>query len=307
MKPSITNVYVTTSDCSILVVESTNPFGYTISGISQYKFKLIADCRLIMAPDTIRVFDGLVNTVTITEKGDKVSISADFEHPTSYEIKLQRGIPERLEISFDRSFIKNRIKDKVIIIDPGHGGKEVGQRGYINLLEKNVVLDIAGYLKQRLNLYGAYAVMTREKDVTMKLKDRIQTAALLEADIFIGIHTNWDLDKNVNGAKGTYQGEKSQILCETIIRELGKKLKLKNLGISEDNNVNEILQSQYIKGIPYVNIEVCTISNPVEEGWLRSPVFKERVAVAIMNGIIKHIVNSVHTNFSAKKSRYVLT
>jgi N-acetylmuramoyl-L-alanine amidase len=295
MKPGITNVYVTTSDCSTLVIESTNTLSYTINETSRNKCELIVDGRLIMAPDTIGVFDGLVNMVTVTKRSDKALISADFEYPTSYKIKLQRGIPERLEISFNWTFIKSSIKDKVIVIDPGHGGKEAGQHGYINLLEKNVVLDIAGYLKKRLNYYGAHAVMTREKDVTMDLKDRIQTAALLEADIFIGLHTNWDPDKDINGAKGTYQGEKGQILCESIIGEIGKKLRLQNLGVREDTNLSRIPQTQYIKQIPNVNIEVCTISNPVEEGWLRSPVFKDRVAVAIMNGIVKYIVASAYT------------
>lgn len=295
MKSGVTNVFVTTSDFSTLVVESTSPFGYTINKASRYKFELIVDAKLIMAPDTIRVFDGLVSKVMVTNKGNKVFISADFEYPTSYQIKLQRGIPERLEISFDWSFIKSLIKDKVIVIDPGHGGKDAGKRGYINLLEKNMVLDIADYLKKRLNFYGAHAVMTREKDIAMELKDRIQVAALLEADIFIGLHTNWDSDKYVNGAKGIYQGEKGQILCETILGELGKKLRLQNLGIREDTNLSGVPQSQYIKQIPNVNIEVCTISNPVEEGWLRSPVFKERVAVAIMNGIIKYIVAGIYT------------
>ncbi|HHV19038.1 MAG TPA: N-acetylmuramoyl-L-alanine amidase [Thermoanaerobacterales bacterium] len=295
MKPGVTNVFVTTSDCSTLVVESISPLGYTINKASRYKFELIADSKLIMAPDTIRVFDGLINKIMVTNKGNKVLISVDIEYPASYQIKLQRGIPERLEVSFERSFIKNAIKDKVIVIDPGHGGKDRGKRGYINLLEKNVVLDIAAYLKQHLNFYGAHAIMTREKDVSMNLTDRIQTVALMEADMFIGIHTNWDSDKNVYGAKGTYQGEKSKILCDTIIGELGKKLRLKNLGIADDCVLTGISQSQYIQQIPNVNIEVCTISNPVEEGWLRSPVFKERVAAAIMNGIIKYIMDGIYT------------
>lgn len=243
-----------------------------------------------MAPDTIRIFDGLVNTVTVIEKKDKSFILVNLEYPSSYRVKLEQGVLQKLTIFFDWSFITNILNNKVIIIDPGHGGRDLGYRGYINLLEKNVVIDIANYLKQRLNFYGAHAIMTREKDITMNLTDRIETALLLEADIFIGLHTNWDSDKYVNGAKGTYKGEKGQLLCDNIIEELGKKLRLQNLGIREDANLCVIKENHYVNKIPHVNIEVCTISNPVEEGWLRSPVFKERVAVAIMNGIVRYIV-----------------
>ena len=82
------------------------------------------------------------------------------------------------------------------------------------------------------------------------------------------------------------------MLCEAILGELGKKPRLQNLGTREDTNPARIPQSHYINQIPYVNIEVCTISNPVEEGWLRSPVFKERLAAAIMNGIVSFMVQN---------------
>lgn len=293
MQPGITNIYVTTSDCSTLVVESTSLFSYSINKTSRYIYEIIVDGRLIMAPDAIKVFDGLINTVTVVEQYNRTFISVGLEYPSPYRIKIQRGIPERLVVCFDWSFIKKILKDKVIVIDPGHGGIDVGYRGHINLLEKNVVLHMANYLKQRLNAFGAQSIMTREKDVRLRMSDRIQTATLLEANLFISIHTNWNVDKNINGACGAYRGEKGQKLCEVIIEELGRKLRLENLGIRDESDLNEIPKNHYISQIPYVNIEVCTISNPVEEGWLRSPVFKERVATAIMNGIVKYLV---HTN-----------
>ena len=108
-------------------------------------------------------------------------------------------MPVKLKMFFDRSFIKNLLKDKVIVIDPGHGGKDVGFLGYINLLEKNVVLDIAHYLKRGLNNHGAHAVITRERDISIGF-DRQFNCYITRADMFLNLHTNWDLDKN-NGAK----------------------------------------------------------------------------------------------------------
>lgn len=302
MRPGITNIYVTTSECSTLVVESTKPLGDSINKTLPHNYEIVLDGPLIMASDTIHVYDGLVDTITVAERYNKSIVTAHLEYPSSYQIRLERGVPEKLMISFDWSFLKSVLYEKVVVIDPGHGGKDLGYRGYINLLEKNVVVDIANYLKKRLNFYGANAVLTREKDVDMKLEERMQTAALLESEIYVGLHTNWDSDKTVNGAKGTYQGEKGKMLCEAILKELGKKPRLQNLGISQDASLARMSKGHHITQIPYVNIEVCTISNPVEEGWLRSSVFKERLAAAIMNGIVSFMVQNDHTNTTVKKS-----
>jgi len=298
MNQGITNIYITTSpQFSTLVVESIKPLNYSINKITAKNYEIILDSSLIMAPDTIYVFDGLVNSITVAEKYKKSIVAVSLGYHCTYQVKLERQVPERLIILFDRSFLKSLLKNKVIIIDPGHGGKDLGHRGYINLLEKNIVMDIAKYLKQQLILYGAYAVKTREKDVSLNIKDRLNTAVLLEAQMFISLHTNWDKCKAVNGAKGTYYGKQGKMLCESILRELEKKPKLKNLGVNQaQNNFFNISQNHYINRIPYVKIEVCTISNPVEEGWLRSPVFKKRLANAITNGISNYLFRDYKIN-----------
>ncbi|HHX23349.1 MAG TPA: N-acetylmuramoyl-L-alanine amidase [Thermoanaerobacterales bacterium] len=289
MKPEITNLYVQTSDYSTLVVESTRAFSYTIHRAPDHLYVIFLDARLLMAPDIIWVYDGIVNKIEVKQKEDKTLVYAYLAYPSSYSTTLDQGMPVKLKMFFDRSFIKNLLKDKVIVIDPGHGGKDVGFLGYINLLEKNVVLDIAHYLKRGLNNHGAHAVITRERDISIGFDQRIQVATLLEADMFISLHTNWDLDKRINGAKGTYKGVGAQFLCSSIIEEIGKKLRLSNLGIKRNEIQNFLPRNHHINSIPYVNIEVCTISNPVEEGWLRSPVFKERMAIAIINGIVRYL------------------
>lgn len=290
MNQGITNIYITTSpQFSALIVESIKPLKYSINKITASKYEIILDSSLIMAPDTIYVFDGLVNYITVAEKYKKSIIEVYLEYHCTFQVKLERQVPERLMILFDRSILKNLLKNKVIIIDPGHGGRDFGHRGYINLLEKNVVMDVANFLKQELILYGAYAVMTREKDISLNMKERINAAVLLEAEIFISLHTNWDKNKAINGAKGTYLGKQGKMLCEAILGEIEKKPKLKNLGANQINNHTDIHQSHHINKIPYVKIELCTISNPVEEGWLRSPVFKKRLATAITNGISNYL------------------
>lgn len=293
MQPSkITNVYVKTSDSTLLVVEST---GYldssTIRKLNPHEYVITLDAKLIMMPDTVKVYDGLLNEFTVKDKNEKTEIFINLEYPSSYKIDVREGIPYKLILTFDRASIKKILQEKVVVIDPGHGGRDRGHRGYINLLEKNVASHIAVYLKERLKLFGARAILTRERDISLSVKERLQVADLLEADFFIGIHTNWSREKNIKGAKGLYRNEEGQKLCEIIIEELNKKLNIENLGV-EKHPQEDIPKSHYIYQIPYADINVCTISNPVEEGWLRSPVFKERVACAIVNGIVKYIYSN---------------
>jgi N-acetylmuramoyl-L-alanine amidase len=81
-------------------------------------------------------------------------------------------------------------KNKVIVIDAGHGGKDPGALGYRRYREKVVVLQIAKELKKILQSRGYKVYMTRERDKFVKLRDRTKFANDKKADIFISIHAN---------------------------------------------------------------------------------------------------------------------
>jgi len=59
-----------------------------------------------MAPDTIYVFDGLVNLVSVTEKGGKSIVEVSLTYPSSYQVKKKGKLPAKLMILFDRYFFK---------------------------------------------------------------------------------------------------------------------------------------------------------------------------------------------------------
>jgi N-acetylmuramoyl-L-alanine amidase len=81
-------------------------------------------------------------------------------------------------------------RNKVIVIDPGHGGKDPGAIGYRGLKEKSVVLNIAKELRNILRARGYKVYMTRYKDVFVKLRERTKYANRKKADLFISIHAN---------------------------------------------------------------------------------------------------------------------
>jgi len=81
-------------------------------------------------------------------------------------------------------------RNKVIVIDAGHGGKDPGAVGYKRYREKVVVYKISQELKNILKSRGYKVYMTRDKDRFVKLSKRTKYANKKHADIFVSIHAN---------------------------------------------------------------------------------------------------------------------
>ncbi len=98
-------------------------------------------------------------------------------------------------------------KQWVIVIDPGHGGKDPGALGTISR-EKNINLAIAlktgEYLEKNLN--NVKVLYTRKTDVFVELRDRPEFANKNKADLFISIHSNWISKSSIKGAETWIMG-----------------------------------------------------------------------------------------------------
>jgi N-acetylmuramoyl-L-alanine amidase len=77
-----------------------------------------------------------------------------------------------------------------VVIDPGHGGAQEGAVGAGGLVEKNVALQIAKRLKAQLEHKGAQVLLTRERDMDLPLRARVDAANRFEPDLFISVHAN---------------------------------------------------------------------------------------------------------------------
>ena len=93
-------------------------------------------------------------------------------------------------------------KNKVIVIDAGHGGKDPGALGYRHYREKVVVLQIAKELRNILKARGYRVYMTRDRDKFIKLRNRTKFANEKHADIFVSIHANAVSRKNAKSVHG---------------------------------------------------------------------------------------------------------
>ncbi|MEK9931323.1 MAG: N-acetylmuramoyl-L-alanine amidase, partial [Rhodospirillaceae bacterium] len=112
----------------------------------------------------------------------------------------------------------------LIVIDPGHGGTDPGARGISGLQEKQVVLKQALILKKFLIGTGRYRVsLTREKDIFLRLRERVKKAQNQKADLFLSIHADSiKLDK-IRGASIYTLSEKASDKEALVLAERENK------------------------------------------------------------------------------------
>ena len=92
-------------------------------------------------------------------------------------------------------------RDVVVAVDAGHGGQDPGAIGHGGTREKDVTLAIARALAERINGEpGMRAVLTRNRDEFLVLRDRIGRARVAKADMFISIHADSIANREVSGA-----------------------------------------------------------------------------------------------------------
>jgi N-acetylmuramoyl-L-alanine amidase len=92
-------------------------------------------------------------------------------------------------------------RDVIIAVDAGHGGIDPGAIGHGGTREKNVTLAIARALAARIDAEpGMRAVLTRDRDEFLELRDRIRRARLVHADMFVSVHADSIADRSVSGA-----------------------------------------------------------------------------------------------------------
>lgn len=92
-------------------------------------------------------------------------------------------------------------RDVVVVIDPGHGGYDVGAQGLGGTQEKDVVMNISRELAARINREeGMRAILTRNGDQFIKLRERMQIARDANADLFISVHANGYKNELARGA-----------------------------------------------------------------------------------------------------------
>jgi len=139
----------------------------------------------------------------VIENSSELSIRFKVE-PYELLINIQNSQARFSEVAVsDKKIAPKRLdRNKVIVIDAGHGGKDPGAVGYKKYREKIVVHQIARELKNILKARGYKVYMTRDRDRFVKLSNRTKFANRKNADIFISIHANAVGKKNAHKVHG---------------------------------------------------------------------------------------------------------
>ncbi len=95
---------------------------------------------------------------------------------------------------------KPKSKQKIIVLDPGHGGKDPGAIGaYGKTYEKNVTLAMGKELKSQLEKKGYKVYLTRSTDIFIPLRQRVKIAQKYKADLFMSLHADSAVNKRAKG------------------------------------------------------------------------------------------------------------
>ena len=176
-----------------------------------------------------------------SEKKIIINFKNEIQIKKLYSIKKDNNKDFRIIIDF---ILNNNETQKIIIIDPGHGGKDSGAVGIKSILEKNVTLQVARKLKKKLQQNRNYKViLTRKSDTYLRLKDRVKVARKNKADLFISLHADFHRNRKVSGVSIYTLSEKaSDKEAEALARRENKSDLIEGLDLSvESKEVANIL------------------------------------------------------------------
>lgn len=182
----------------------------------------------------------------------------------------------------------NVLENRIIILDPGHGGKDPGTH-YSNYNEKDIVLKISNLVKQKLEASGANVLMTRTGDTYPTLQDRVDFTANNYGELFVSIHVNSADSTSAKGTETYYSitsGDmyKEDIDLATYINsEIVKNADMVDRGVR--NYPFYVVRNMII---PSVLVEVGFISNSQDRAKLVDSKYIEIYADSIYNGIVKY-------------------
>lgn len=192
------------------------------------------------------------------------------------------------------------IKNMVVIIDPGHGGRDNGAIGLTGTEEDDINVSIALKLRRLIEQAGGVALTIREDDSGLyteskrtgrKHEDLTNRQKLINesgADIVIGIHLNYFPQSQYYGAQTFYEedDERSRRLAEYIQKEM-----IHIMDRGNDRKIKPRSDTYIFKGndIPGALVECGFLSNPEEEQLLKQEHYQEKLAWCIFTGVIEYL------------------
>jgi N-acetylmuramoyl-L-alanine amidase len=171
----------------------------------------------------------------------------------------------------------------LVVIDPGHGGPDVGATRN-GAYEKDIVLAISKQLGRILQQMGYSVVYTRTEDIDIDLEPRVQIAENAKADVFVSVHVN-SLDASSSQVSGveTYYAPGASL--GKNLADLVHEQVIANTGANDRGVRSARFYVIRNTSMPAVLVETGYITNPSEASRLLSGSYQERLAEAIARGV----------------------
>ncbi len=191
----------------------------------------------------------------------------------------------------------NPLSDKIILVDPGHGGFDAGASAN-GLVEKEINLSVAKKLKAWIEENGGKVIMTREEDVStadqsksggsVKASDLKRRKAMVDesgADLFVSIHMNKFPQEKYWGAQVFYAAgsDESRQLGETMQKAIAETMNDGNKRFAKKSEGNIYILNNV--QIPSIIVECGFLSNVREAQKLKSEDYRNKLAFGICMGI----------------------
>ncbi len=192
---------------------AAKPQVFTLQPVGNYRYRLVFDLYPAVAPDP------LLELLAETELKEAMLVrtppspfttddsDAFFERYAHDEKARPLTIPSAalaVPHSRPRPHAQAAVRATrllTVAIDPGHGGEDPGATGLSGTCEKDIVLDIARRLQQKINAQPQMrAMLTRDGDYFVPLHMRVQKARRVEADLFVSIHADAFIEPSAHGA-----------------------------------------------------------------------------------------------------------
>jgi N-acetylmuramoyl-L-alanine amidase len=250
--------------------------------------------NIVLDPLKIDIDDSIVKYIDVDGSSDEYyDIDIKLADGTKYEDNSESDVTDKIMFSFINNKVKeSKFRNKLIVIDPGHGGHDSGAYNRnLGVKEKDVVLDVSLRLKKLLENEGFKVYMTRKDDTFINLYDRPGIANELGADAFVSIHANAATNSKAQGVEVLYypnDGRDNKTFSRIMQNALLRELNATDRGIVPRPKLVVIRETK----MPAVLLELGFLSNSREGNLLLQDDYRQRCAEASLKGIIEYF-NSV--------------
>ena len=167
----------------------------------------------------------------------------------------------------------------VVVLDPGHGGKDNGARWY-GVSEKTLNLDVAKRVEILLKKRGIPVVMTRRTDTYVSLGYRAQIANRHAGAVFVSIHFNAHSNRSIKGIETFYISSKGRKLAQSMQKRLAGRINTNDRG-SKKHHYAVLTKTRGVAAL----VECGFISNHWENKRCSTSWFRDILAQEIASGI----------------------